>query len=255
MPGEPLRLDRALVARGLARSRTEAQGLIAAGQVSVDGAVCIKPGLRVTDAQTLDVQGMRCPFVSRGGLKLAAALDVFSIPAYGRAALDVGASTGGFTDCLLQRGAAPVYTIDVEHGQLAPALASHPHLHFREGVNARALSPADFPHPFEIIVADLSFISLALVLPTLPPLLAEGGDIVCLVKPQFEVGAEGLGRGGIVRSEAARQSALASVQDAAARCGLQTRGSMDSPLLGMGGNREYLLHLTRPAGEPPGAGE
>ena len=255
MPGESLRLDRALVERRLVRSRTEAQGLIAAGQVWVDGIVCAKPGGRVTPGQTLDVQGARCPFVSRGGVKLAAALDAFSIAVHGRTALDVGASTGGFSDCLLQRGAACVYAVDVGHGQLAPPLALHPRLNYREGVNARALSPADFSHPFEIIVADLSFISLTLVLPVLPSLLAEGGDVVCLVKPQFEVGAEGLGRGGIVRSEAARQEALASVQDAATRCGLPARAVMNSPLVGTNGNREYLLHLTRAAGEPPGGGE
>lgn len=199
------------------------------------------------------MSGARCPYVSRAGWKLEAALDSFGIAVAGRTALDIGASTGGFSDCLLQRDAAHVDAIDVGHGQLAPALASDPRLCSREGVNARTLSPTDFPHLFDLIVADLSFISLALVLPVVPPLLRARGEVVCLVKPQFEVGAQKLGKGGIVRDPQAHRDALERVREAARLAGLAERGCRDSPLLGAGGNREFLLHLahfspSRPSG-------
>jgi len=253
MTDAPLRLDIALVRRGLARSRAEAHTLVDAGQVLVSGRAAAKPSLRVSSTDLLEVSGARCPYVSRAGLKLQAALDTFAIPVAHAAALDIGASTGGFSDCLLQRGAGRVDAIDVGHGQLAPALASDPRLHYREGVNARFLSPADFPALFDIVVADLSFISLALVLPVLPPLLRPGGHVVCLVKPQFEVGVRGLGKGGIVRDPQAQEGALERVRQAARTAGLCARGCRDSPLLGSEGNREFLLWLTREAGEaPPG---
>lgn len=253
MTDTPLRLDMALVQRGLARSRTEAQALIHAGQVTVAGQAALKPRLLVTDAEPIEVLGARCPFVSRAGLKLEAALNTFAIAVTGTTALDIGASTGGFSDCLLQRGAAHVDAIDVGHGQLAPSLAAEPRLRCREGVNARTLLPSDFSHLFDIVVADLSFISLTLILPILPPLLKLQGSVICLVKPQFEVGAGAVGRGGIVRDGAARQAALARVQDAARAAGFAVRGLRDSPVLGGGGNHEFLLwlgHQQRAASAP-----
>ncbi len=196
----------------------------------------------------------RCPYVSRAGLKLEAALETFALSVTGGTALDIGASTGGFSDCLLQRGAARVDAVDVGHGQLASALASEPRLFYREGVNARNLSTTDFPVPFDIIVADLSFISLTLILPVLPPLLHSHGDLVCLVKPQFEVGVHGLGKRGVVRDPQAQQNALNRVRASARAAGLCERGCRDSPILGGEGNREFLLWLTREAGEVmPGA--
>lgn len=249
-----LRLDSALVQRGLARSRAEAQALVAAGQVFVAGQAAAKPSLLVPSVSLIEVAGARCPFVSRAGLKLEAALETFGLSVADSVALDIGASTGGFSDCLLQRGAARVDAVDVGHGQLAPALASEPRLFYREGVNARTLSPADFPAPFDIIVADLSFISLSLILPILPPLLRAQGNVICLVKPQFEVGAGKLGKGGIVRDPQAHREALARVREAARQAGFAERGCRDSPILGGEGNREFLLWLARNAGEGgPGA--
>jgi len=163
----------------------------------------------------------------------------------GRRALDVGASTGGFTEVLLARGAASVHAVDVGHGQMVAALSSDPRVVSREGVNARTLSPNDFPHPFQIIVADVSFISLTLILPALGPLLDEGGDLVCLVKPQFEVGPAHLGKNGIVRDPKARTAALSRVADAAQALGLLEQGRRDSPIAGSEGNSEFLLWLRR----------
>lgn len=242
------RLDKELVRRGLARSRTEAQELIGAGQVTAAGEPAVKSSLLVSEDIAIAVAGERMPFVSRAGLKLEAALSSFSVSVAGLIALDVGASTGGFTDCLLQRGVRRVVAIDVGHGQMATLLAADPRVEVREGVNARAVSLNDFDGPFDIIVADLSFISLTLVLPALAPLLSLGGDCVCLVKPQFEVGAGNLGKGGIVRDPAAREEAVARVSEAAGAVGLEERGRMVSPILGGAGNVEYLLWLHRQAG-------
>ena len=241
MPTE--RLDKALVARGLARSRTEARSLIEAGQVGVGGLTVTKASLQVGETEALDIHGKRLAYVSRGGLKLEAALDRFSIPVAGRSALDVGASTGGWTDCLLQRGARSVVALDVGHGQMAPALTADPRVNLREGVNARFLRREDFPGLYDLIVADLSFISLTLVLAALQPLLAQSGDMILLVKPQFEVGVEKLGGGGIVRDGKARREALERVAAVAQGLGLEECGRMDSPILGGSGNQEFLLRL------------
>lgn len=249
------RLDKALVRRGLARSRTEAQALIGAGQIIVSGALTVKPSLLVSEDIAVTVQGERAPYVSRAGLKLEAALDAFPIPVAGRVALDVGASTGGFTDCLLQQGAARVVAIDVGHGQMVSSLAADPRVERREGVNARALSPGDFDALFDIIAADLSFISLTLVLPALAPLLRPDGDLVCLVKPQFEVGAGNLGKGGIVRDVMKREEAVARVAESARAQGLAERGRIVSPILGGEGNTEYLLWLRPEAGTTTTGGE
>ncbi len=248
MTDTPLRLDSALVQRGLARSRAQAQALVAAGQVFVAGRAAARPSLLVSADDLIEVVGARCPYVSRAGLKLEAALETFGLSVAQCVALDIGASTGGFSDCLLQRGAARVDAVDVGHGQLAPSLADEPRLFYREGINARTLSPADFPCLFDMVVADLSFISLSLILPVVPPLLRPRGNIICLVKPQFEVGAERLGKRGIVRDPQAHQAALERVREAARQAGLRERGCRDSPLLGSEGNREFLLWLAR-AGE------
>ena len=239
-----MRLDKALVVRGLCRSRAEAQAALDAGAVTMDGLPVGKASLAVGEDAALAVLETGPKWVSRGALKLDAALASFGIPVAGREALDVGASTGGFTECLLQRGAASVHAVDVGHGQMVPALAADPRVRSREGVNARSLTPADFPHPFGIIVADLSFISLTLVLPALAPLLGTHGDMVCLVKPQFEVGQAGLGKGGIVRDPKAREEAVAWVVGAARACGLAEQGRMTSPIIGAEGNVEFLSWLT-----------
>ena len=239
-----MRLDKALVARGLCRSRAEAQARIAAGAVSVAGRVARKASLDIGEDGALSVAEDGPRWVSRGALKLEAALTQFGVAVAGCAALDVGASTGGFTECLLRRGAASVHAIDVGHGQMVSTLAADPRVRLREGVNARSLAPSDFPHPFGLIVADLSFISLTLVLPALAPLLGEDGDLVCLVKPQFEVGPAKLGKGGIVRDAGARAEAVTRVVAAARACGLAERGRMPSPIEGGEGNREFLVWLT-----------
>lgn len=239
-----MRLDRALTVRGLARSRTEAQALIAAGQVRVDGRPAEKPSRMVATESALTVEGERLPYVSRGGLKLAAALEGFGVAVAGRSALDVGASTGGFTDCLLQRSAARVVAVDAGHGQMVAEIAGDPRVESREGVNARFLTPTAFDAQFDLIVADLSFISLTLVLPALAPLLRPDGDMIVLVKPQFEVGVGHLGKGGIVRDPALREQAVRRVTDAAAALGLERHGRLTSPILGGDGNQEYLLLLS-----------
>lgn len=238
-----MRLDRALVERGLCRSRGEAQTRIDAGEVTVDGIVAVKASLGVAEDAALAVADTGPRWVSRGALKLDAALSSFAVDITGRRALDVGASTGGFTEVLLARGAASVHAVDVGHGQMVPALASDPRVISREGINARTLTPTDFPHPFQIIVADVSFISLTLILPALVPMLAEGGDLICLVKPQFEVGPAHLGKNGIVRDPKARAAALSRVTDAARALGLSELGRRDSPIAGSEGNVEFLLWL------------
>jgi 23S rRNA (cytidine1920-2'-O)/16S rRNA (cytidine1409-2'-O)-methyltransferase len=238
-----MRLDRALVSRGLARSRTEAQTLIAGGFVRVEGNTTTKASYGVDDQVAITVEGSACPYVSRGGLKLAAALDEFGIEITGRLCLDVGASTGGFTDCLLQGGAGGVIAVDVGHGQMAPALAADLRVTLREGVNARDLKPADFDHAFDVIAVDLSFISLTLVLPALVRLLAPGGDVIALVKPQFEVGRSAIGKGGIVRDPVLKEAAVHAVIACAKENWLYEAGSMTSPILGGDGNEEFLLHF------------
>ena len=238
-----MRLDKALYARGLCLSRTEAQKLISEDSVTVNGRPVSKVSLEVSDLDVLAVVDTGPRWVGRGALKLEAALTQFPIETAGRRALDVGASTGGFTECLLRRGVQSVHAVDVGHGQMAPDIAADPRVHLREGINARSLTPEDFPHPFDLIVADLSFISLTLVLPALAPLLTSGGDLVCLVKPQFEVGAMKLGKGGIVRDAQSRADALMRVALGAAACGLKEMGRMTSPITGGDGNIEFLLWL------------
>ncbi len=235
-----IRLDHLLVERGLAPSREKAQALLLAGAVLVDGQPGGKPGRTVAEDCRIDITEQP-KYVSRGGLKLEAALTAFSINAAGRTCLDVGASTGGFTDCLLQHGAAKVFAFDVGHGQLDWKIRSDPRVVVREGINGRNLTPADTGEPVSLIVCDVSFISVTLIVPTFPTLLDDNGELVILVKPQFEAGREEIGKGGIVRDPAVHRAACDRVRFAVEAIGFRT-AIVDSPILGAEGNREFLLH-------------
>jgi len=237
---EKKRLDQLLFDRGLAESREKAHALILAGQVLVDGQRSDKPGRSVLESARIEV-GQRMPYVSRGGFKLAAALDRFKIDPTGLECLDVGASTGGFTDCLLQRGAAHVWALDVGHGQLDWNLRNDPRVVVREGVNARHLQPADFPRPFDLAVCDASFISATMLVPAIAPLLAPVGVMIVLVKPQFEAGKGQVGKGGIVRDPQMHQAACDRVRAAVEALGFSA-DIMASPIEGAEGNREFLLY-------------
>lgn len=234
------RLDQLVVERGLADSRERAQALILAGQVIVNGQKSSKPGHSIPDDALIEVLE-RMPYVSRGGYKLAAALNHFAIDVAGRTCLDVGASTGGFTDCLLQRGAAKVWSIDVGHGQFDWKLRNDPRVVVQEGVNARYLDAANYPVKFDLAVCDASFISTTLLIPAIAPLLASPRRMMVLVKPQFEVGRADVGKGGIVRDPELHESACARVRDAVAALGLDS-AIIPSPILGTEGNREFLLY-------------
>jgi 23S rRNA (cytidine1920-2'-O)/16S rRNA (cytidine1409-2'-O)-methyltransferase len=238
-----VRLDQLLVERGLAPSRARAQSLILAGLVRVEGAVVDKAGKAVPAEASVEVVAADHPWVSRGGVKLAAALDAFGISPEGKRCLDVGASTGGFTHVLLERGAAQVVALDVGRGQLDWGLRQDPRVVVKEGVNARHLRPEDVPGPFGLVTVDVSFISLRLVLPALVPLLGEGADLVALVKPQFEAGRTQVSKGGVVRDPAVREAAIARVLGAARELGLECLGRVPSPIAGPAGNVEELIHL------------
>ncbi len=233
------RLDKLMVARGLAETRTKAQALILAGQVYSREQRLEKAGVEVPLDIDLTVR-VTMPYVSRGGLKLAAALDHFNVDPTDRLCLDIGASTGGFTDCLLQRGAHRVIALDVGHGQIDWKLRQDPRVEVRENINARYLTPSDFTDPFELVVADVSFISLTRILPVVPPLLAPGATIITLIKPQFEVGRNEVGRGGIVRSEAAQRRVVSEIEQFVLSLDWRLGGVIDSPIHGADGNREFL---------------
>jgi len=235
------RLDLLLVARGLAPTRQKAQAMILAGLVDVDGRRVDKAGAPVASDAEIRVAGPAHAYVSRGGVKLAAALDAYGIDPSGAVCLDVGASTGGFTDCLLQRGAARVYAIDVGYGQLDAKLRADPRVTLREKVNARFLSRVEVPEPVAVAAVDLSFISVRLVLPAVASLLAPGAWLVVLVKPQFEAGRGEVPRGGVVRSERVRQRVVEEVTRAGEALGLAPLGALPSPITGAAGNREFLL--------------
>lgn len=253
--GEARRLDAALAERGIARSRTHAARLIAEGVVTVDGVTAVKPSTRVSADQLLAVAGTD-HYVSRAAHKLLAALDAFGLVVDGRKALDVGASTGGFTQVLLERGAAAVVALDVGHGQLSAEISGDDRITVIEGFNARELTPESLAaaagHPFapELVVADLSFISLPIVLPALVGTAGRGADYVLLVKPQFEVGRTGI-REGIVHDPGLRTDAVTGVMWAAWDLGLPTAGVIPSPIAGSAGNREYLLWLSAGVGGNP----
>lgn len=243
-----LRLDQLLFDRGLAESREKAKALIMAGSVYVAGQKQTKPGTAVPEDAELEVRGERLPFVSRGGLKLQKALDVFGIDPAGYVCVDCGASTGGFTDCLLQRGARHVYAVDVGYGQLAWSLRSDERVTVMERTNARSLTPDMFPEAMDMAVMDMSFISLRLVLPAVRTLLKDSGQAVCLVKPQFEAGREKVGKKGVVRDPAVHREVLEDFIVSAGALGFSLAGLEYSPVRGPEGNIEYLAWL-RTAGE------
>ena len=241
-----VRLDQLLHQRGLAPSREAAKRLILAGKVTVDGRCIDKPGTRVpSDAQPMIAEPP--PFVSRGGLKLAAALEAFPIHVHDAVAADVGASTGGFTDCLLKNGAARVYAIDVGYGQLDWGLRQDSRVTVMERTNARYLKT--FPEPIDLVTMDVSFISLRLILPAARHWLKPGGEMVALIKPQFEAGRRQVGKGGVVRDPAVHRSVLESLLVWMVEEELGPQGLIRSPLKGPAGNVEFLVHL-RPAENP-----
>jgi 23S rRNA (cytidine1920-2'-O)/16S rRNA (cytidine1409-2'-O)-methyltransferase len=241
------RVDLLLVERGLAPSRERARALILAGKVYSGTRRIDKAGDQVALTADLGVRGEDHPYVSRGGVKLAGALDAFGLDPHGVVAGDFGASTGGFSDCLLQRGAARVYAIDVGRAQLHERLRRDPRVVVMESTNARHLEAGDLPEPLDWIVIDASFIGLAKLLPAACALLRPGGTVVALVKPQFEVGRERVGKGGVVRDELARAEAIAAVAVDAEALGLRLRGQADSVLPGPAGNRECFVWLSAPA--------
>jgi 23S rRNA (cytidine1920-2'-O)/16S rRNA (cytidine1409-2'-O)-methyltransferase len=236
------RIDILLVARGLAPSRERARALLLAGQVQVAGHPVTKAGTLVEEDCAVDLAVPDHPYVGRGGLKLAHALDTFGVTVAGRDALDIGASTGGFTDVLLQRGARHVVALDVGHGQLDWSIRQDPRVQVIEHFNARHLTPSDLPGPVDLVVIDVSFISLRLVLPVVPPLLRGHGDVIALVKPQFEAG-RGEAPKGIVKDPAVHERVVRDVVAAAAGVGLELVASTPSPITGQQGNVEFLVHV------------
>ena len=238
-----MRLDVALVDQGLSPSRERARSLILAGRVAVDGQVVAKAGAQVTADSRLAIAQPDHPYVGRGGVKLAGALDTFAIDPPGRRALDIGASTGGFTDVLLPRGAASVVALDVGHGQLDWRLRNDPRVLVREGVNARTLTSADVPHPVDLVTIDVAFISLRHIFPALPPFLAPEADVVALVKPQFEAGREEVGKHGLVTDPLVHAAVIARVTEAAELSSLRRIAMTPSVITGATGNQEFFLHL------------
>jgi 23S rRNA (cytidine1920-2'-O)/16S rRNA (cytidine1409-2'-O)-methyltransferase len=237
------RIDKLLVDQGLVESRTRAQALIMAGAVLVNEQRINKPSDLVDPTSELRIKGSDDPaqrYVGRGGVKLEAALKTFKVDVGGLSCLDVGASTGGFTDCLLQHGAGRVIAVDVGHNQIDWRLRNDSRVEVREGVNARYLSLDDFAEPFDLIVMDVAFISATKILPAVAPLLKEGGSMILLIKPQFEVGRDEVGKGGIVREPEKHQRVVAAVNQAAEELGLKTSGVIDSPIKGADGNVEFL---------------
>lgn len=239
------RVDRLLVARGLAESREKAQALILAGRVFAKNQRVDKAGTTLDEAIEIEVRGDACPYVSRGGLKLAGVLEPLGVDPAGLVCADVGASTGGFTDVLLQRGATRVYAVDVGKGQLHAKLRGDPRVIVREGINARLALAEVVDEKVSLVVMDLSFISLTKVLPAVVPVLADGATVLAMVKPQFELTPKEVGRGGVVRDDVLRAKAVTLVIDAAKPLGLIDRGQCDSPVHGPAGNREVFVRFDR----------
>ena len=237
-----VRLDQLLLDRKIAPSRERARALVIAGHVTVDGKLVTKAGTSVDDSADLALTTPDHPYVGRGGLKLAHALDTFQIPVSGREALDIGASTGGFTDVMLQRGATRVVALDVGHGQLDWRLRQDPRVVVIEHVNARTLTLDMLPGKVDLVTIDVSFISLSRILPVIPPLLRLGADIVTLVKPQFEAGRDEV-RKGIIRDAAVHTRVIDEVAAAGAEVGLTRVGHTPSPITGQKGNLEFLVHF------------
>lgn len=243
-PGK-IRIDRFLVERGLVESREKGQALILAGQVLVNNQKVDKPGVLVPTDAEIRIIGGQLPYVSRGGLKLEAALRQFRIDVSGKIALDVGASTGGFTDCLLQHGCKRVYAVDVGYGQLAWKLRQDPRVISIERTNIRGIDPATIPEPIEVAVIDVSFISLEKVVPSVIPLLSQSAGIIALIKPQFEAGKDQVGKGGIVRDETARSAVVEKIARFFREHGFDVKGIIQSPITGQDGNVEFLIYAVR----------
>ena len=248
-PAQPrLRLDEALVARGLLPTRSRARDAILRGGVKVDGVIATRPGAPVGPDSQLVLDDPAAEYVSRGAIKLVAALDDFGFDPSGRVCLDLGASTGGFTQVLLRRGAALVFAVDVGRGQLHPAVAADPRIRSLEGVNARDLDAASFDRPIDAVVADLSFISLTLALPPALALAEPGAWLVALIKPQFEVGKAAVGKGGIVRDPIAAEAAVDRIASWVGRQeGWTVAAVVPSPISGGDGNREFLIGARKTA--------
>jgi 23S rRNA (cytidine1920-2'-O)/16S rRNA (cytidine1409-2'-O)-methyltransferase len=240
-----IRLDKLLVEKGWAPSQEKARALIYAGVVHIGPNRSVKPGKAVDPATPVTVTEAPYPFVSRGGVKLQKALEVFGVEVKDKIALDIGASTGGFTHCLLLHGAARVYAVDVGYGQLAWEIRQDPRVKVLERVNARYLTKEQIGETVDLAVVDTSFISLKLIVPPLLPILREEGEIIVLVKPQFEVGKEKVGKGGVVRNEEDRRQVLTQLGRVFRSMGLKTLNLTDSPILGAKGNREYFMHLKK----------
>jgi 23S rRNA (cytidine1920-2'-O)/16S rRNA (cytidine1409-2'-O)-methyltransferase len=239
------RLDVLLVEKGLFPSREKAKASVMAGLVYVDGVRVDKAGNMTNPESVLQVKEPLCPYVSRGGLKLAKAMESFNLSLEGKTAIDMGASTGGFTDCMLQNGAVRVYAMDVGYGQLDWKLRTDERVVNMEKTNIRYVDPQEFPEKADFISIDVSFISLNLILPVASALLSENGQIVCLVKPQFEAGREQVGKGGIVRDKAVHRQVINNVVSYGSQSGLYPQGLTFSPVTGAKGNIEYLLLLTK----------
>jgi 23S rRNA (cytidine1920-2'-O)/16S rRNA (cytidine1409-2'-O)-methyltransferase len=242
------RIDKLLMDRGLALSRTRAQALVMAGVVLVDEQLVNKPSELFNPNSNIRIKTDGNPasrYVSRGGLKLEAALREFQIKTDGLICIDVGSSTGGFTDCLLQQGAQRVVAIDVGHNQFEWRLRNDPRVELREGVNARYLKPEDFEAKFDLATIDVAFISATKILPAIVPLLVEQGKIITLIKPQFEVGKGEVGKGGIVKDPLQHQRVIVEVNSAAEALGLDVSGVIESPIHGADGNKEFLALYTR----------
>jgi 23S rRNA (cytidine1920-2'-O)/16S rRNA (cytidine1409-2'-O)-methyltransferase len=237
-----MRLDRLLVERGLVESRERGQALIIAGQVLVNGQKVEKSGSLVPGDAEIRILGGQMPYVSRGGLKLEKALREFKIEVKEKTCIDVGASTGGFTDCLLQQGAKKVYAVDVGYGQMAWKVRQDPRVVVIERTNIREIEPTLIPERSDLAVIDVSFISLEKVIPSLVRFLGPKADIIALIKPQFEVGKEQVGKGGIVRDEAAREASKDRLAAFVAEQGFEVKGVIRSPITGQDGNVEYLMH-------------
>lgn len=247
------RLDILVTERGLAESREKAKTLIMAGQVYVDGQKADKPGDTFSEDAAVEVRGKGLPYVSRGGLKLEKAMREFGLQLQGRTCMDIGASTGGFTDCMLQNGAQRVYSVDVGYGQLAWSLRTDPRVVNLERTNARYLTREQVPEEIDFFSVDVSFISLTLILPAVRPLLAEHGQAMCLIKPQFEAGREKVGKKGVVRDKAVHEEVIEKIRSFALENGFSVLGLTFSPVKGPEGNIEYLIYLER--SEAPSQGE
>ena len=247
------RLDILVTERGLGESREKAKTLIMAGQVYVDGQKADKPGDTFSEDAAVEVRGKGLPYVSRGGLKLEKAMREFGLQLQGCTCMDIGASTGGFTDCMLQNGAQRVYSVDVGYGQLAWSLRTDPRVVNLERTNARYLTREQVPEEIDFFSVDVSFISLTLILPAVRPLLAEHGQAMCLIKPQFEAGREKVGKKGVVRDKAVHEEVIEKICSFALENGFSVLGLTFSPVKGPEGNIEYLIYLER--SEAPSQGE